>query len=77
MAHVDTDVSQREKTVQGVYRPGSTHMVGDGFPVRNLFPSNDLDREVDPVSDAGLRRSAVFYTDRPPAGRRRAPAPGL
>jgi redox-sensitive bicupin YhaK (pirin superfamily) len=23
-------------------------MVGDGFPVRNLFPSNDLDREVDP-----------------------------
>jgi hypothetical protein len=23
-------------------------MVGDGFPVRNLFPSNDLDRAVDP-----------------------------
>jgi redox-sensitive bicupin YhaK (pirin superfamily) len=23
-------------------------MVGDGFPVRNLFPSNDLDRQVDP-----------------------------
>ena len=23
-------------------------MVGDGFPVRNLFPSNDLDREVSP-----------------------------
>ncbi len=48
MAHVVTDVGRREKTVQGVYRPGSTHMVGDGFPVRNLFPSNDLDREVDP-----------------------------
>lgn len=36
------------KTVVGLYRPGSTHMVGDGFPVRNLFPSNDLDRLVDP-----------------------------
>jgi quercetin 2,3-dioxygenase len=31
-----------------VYQPGSRHMVGDGFPVRNLFPSNDLDREVSP-----------------------------
>lgn len=36
------------KEVFGVYQPGSTHMVGDGFPVRNLFPSNDLDRQVDP-----------------------------
>ena len=36
------------KEVLGVYRPGSAHMVGDGFPVRNLFPSNDLDREVSP-----------------------------
>ncbi len=32
----------------GIYQPGSTHMVGDGFPVRNLFPSNDLDRQLDP-----------------------------
>ena len=36
------------KALLGVYRPGSTYMVGDGFPVRNLFPSNDLDREVSP-----------------------------
>ncbi|MBX9657354.1 MAG: pirin family protein [Nitrospiraceae bacterium] len=36
------------KSVLGVYQPGSAHMVGDGFPVRNLFPSNDLDRAVDP-----------------------------
>jgi len=36
------------KEALGVYQPGSTHMVGDGFPVRNLFPSNDLDREVSP-----------------------------
>lgn len=36
------------KGILGVFQPGSTHMVGDGFPVRNLFPSNDLDREVSP-----------------------------
>jgi len=36
------------KEVLGIYQAGSTHMVGDGFPVRNLFPSNDLDRHVDP-----------------------------
>ncbi len=43
-----TTVATTTKEVLGVYRPGSTHMVGDGFPVRNLFPSNDLDRTVDP-----------------------------
>ena len=36
------------KDIVGIYQPGSTHMVGDGFPVRNFFPSNDLDRAVDP-----------------------------
>lgn len=36
------------KAVLGIYQPGSAYMVGDGFPVRNLFPSNDLDRAVDP-----------------------------
>ena len=42
-----TDVTAM-KDIVGIYDPGSTHMVGDGFPVRNLFPSNDLDRAVDP-----------------------------
>jgi redox-sensitive bicupin YhaK (pirin superfamily) len=38
-----------EKAVQvKVYQPGSQHVVGDGFHVRNLFPSNDLDRELSP-----------------------------
>ena len=36
------------KGLIGLYQPGSQHMVGDGFPVRNLFPSNDLDRDVSP-----------------------------
>lgn len=31
-----------------VYEPGSTHVVGDGFHVRNLFPSNEIDRDVSP-----------------------------
>lgn len=36
------------KNVSGIYRTGSTHWVGDGFPVRNLFPSNGIGREIDP-----------------------------
>lgn len=36
------------KDTAGIYQPGSAYMVGDGFPVRNLFPSNELDREVSP-----------------------------
>ena len=44
-ATVETAVT---KDVVGIYQPGSSHMVGDGFPVRNLFPSNELDREVSP-----------------------------
>jgi quercetin 2,3-dioxygenase len=36
------------KEVLQVYQPGSTHTVGDGFHVRNLFPSNDLDRQISP-----------------------------
>lgn len=31
-----------------MYQSGSTHWVGDGFHVRNLFPSNDLDRDLSP-----------------------------
>ncbi len=37
-----------QKEVLGVYQPGSAHMVGDGFPVRNLFPSNELDEQLSP-----------------------------
>jgi redox-sensitive bicupin YhaK (pirin superfamily) len=36
------------KQVRGVFGPGSTHWVGDGFPVRNLFPSNGVENEVSP-----------------------------
>lgn len=43
-----TETAVTTKDILGVYQPGSAHMVGDGFPVRNLFPSNDLDRDVSP-----------------------------
>jgi len=37
-----------QKKVLGSYGPGSSHWVGDGFPVRNLFPSNGIQLEVSP-----------------------------
>jgi hypothetical protein len=48
MNHYATSETATTKGIVGIYQPGSTHMVGDGFPVRNLFPSNELDREVSP-----------------------------
>ena len=36
------------KTVRGVFGSGSTHWVGDGFHVRNLFPSNGIEKAIDP-----------------------------
>jgi len=36
------------KKVIGIHGPGSTHWVGDGFEVRNLFPSNGLGDELSP-----------------------------
>lgn len=42
------DTGTRKGTQMAVYRPGSRHVVGDGFHVRNLFPSNDLDVALSP-----------------------------
>lgn len=36
------------KNVVGIFESGSTHWVGDGFHVRNLFPSNGVSDEIDP-----------------------------
>ena len=36
------------KNVVWTFGSGSTHWVGDGFHVRNLFPSNGVSQEVDP-----------------------------
>jgi len=37
-----------ERSVQAVFGPGSVHMVGDGFHVRNLFPSNPVGERLSP-----------------------------
>ena len=36
------------KKVLGLFQSGSTHWVGDGFHVRNLFPSNGIADEISP-----------------------------
>ena len=36
------------KKVVGTFEKGSTHWVGDGFHVRNLFPSNGIGDEISP-----------------------------
>lgn len=36
------------KKVLGVFENGSRHWVGDGFHVRNMFPSNGIEDEVNP-----------------------------
>src|SRR3954454_18269343 len=36
------------KKILGQYGSGSSHWVGDGFQVRNLFPSNGVSGEVNP-----------------------------
>jgi len=36
------------KKVVGTFEKGSTHWVGDGFHVRNLFPSNGIGEEISP-----------------------------
>ena len=48
-------MNKKVVTVQGA---GSNHWVGDGFPVRNLFPSNGIDAQVNPflmLDYAGLK----------------------
>jgi redox-sensitive bicupin YhaK (pirin superfamily) len=56
------------KGVFGIYGAGSQHWVGDGFPVRNLFPSNGLEREVDPFLMLDYAGPAHFAPARRPRG---------
>lgn len=43
-----TTTAVKTKPVLQVRGPGSNHWVGDGFPVRNLFPSNGIDAQINP-----------------------------
>jgi redox-sensitive bicupin YhaK (pirin superfamily) len=41
-------VTPHRKPVLATHRPGSTHWVGDGFRVHNLFPSNEVGEALSP-----------------------------
>ncbi len=56
------------KQVRGVYEPGSRHWVGDGFPIRNLFPSNGVSEEVSPFLMFDYAGPAVFAPSDKPRG---------
>jgi quercetin 2,3-dioxygenase len=55
------ELAVENKTVTKILAEGSAHWVGDGFPVRNLFPSNGIGAEIDPflmLDYAGPRQFA-------------------
>ena len=56
-----------EKPLLGVHEAGSSHWVGDGFPVRNLFPSNGVAEAVNPFLMLDYAGPQVF----PPSNQRR------
>ena len=57
----------KSKEVLGVYGPGSEHWVGDGFPVRNLFPSNGV-RQASPFLMLDYAGPAHFEPAETPRG---------
>ena len=58
----------RSKKVVRIYEKGSSHWVGDGFPVRNLIPSSGLDQEIDPFLMLDYAGPAKFEASEKPHG---------
>lgn len=56
------------KQVSGIHEPGSQHWVGDGFPVRNLFPSNGVSDAVNPFLMFDYAGPTVFPASDEPRG---------
>ena len=56
------------KQVLGVFGPGSRHWVGDGFPVRNMFPSNGISAEINPFLMLDYAGPAEFKPSNRPRG---------
>jgi redox-sensitive bicupin YhaK (pirin superfamily) len=55
-----------QKTVLSVHATGSQHWVGDGFPVRNLFPSNGVSNQISPFLMLDYAGPTAFEpSDRP------------
>ena len=57
------------KRLSGTYAPGATYWVGDGFHVRNLFPSNALGERISPFLMLDYAGPTVFG----PSARARGP----
>src|SRR5258708_1579936 len=55
------------KKVKGIFESGSPHWLGDGFNVRNLFPSNGLEDEISPFLMLDYAGPTIF----PPASQPR------
>jgi quercetin 2,3-dioxygenase len=56
------------KKVLRVLENGATHWVGDGFHVRNMFPSNGIESEIDPFLMLDYAGPTVVPSGRPPKG---------
>jgi len=55
------------KKVVGVHRAASSHWVGDGFPVRTVFPSNGV-KELNPFPMLDYAGPARFEPSNRPRG---------
>ena len=56
------------KEVLSIHDPGSNHWVGDGFPVRNLFPSSGVDSQINPFLMLDYAGPADFPPSKHPRG---------
>jgi len=56
------------KEVLGVAGAGSHHWVGDGFPVYNLFPSNGVEKQIDPFLMLDYVSPTEFAPSKKPRG---------
>lgn len=56
------------KQVLGIFGPGSTHWVGDGFHVRNMFPSNGVEDQISPFLMLDYAGPSKFEPTREPRG---------
>lgn len=48
MTQQETTAAVTTKEVAGIYQAGSQHMVGDGFPVRNMIPGAGVEEQLSP-----------------------------
>ena len=65
------------KPLLGTWPAGSTHMVGDGFHVRNLFPSNALGEHLSPFLLLDLAGPTRYSGTETPRGVREHPHRGF